>query len=338
MTALKKYDRLEAPGVWSASPDAQRVNVIVSLGEATLTITNMSDTALTHWSLAAVRRINPGERPARFSPSDEVFEELEVDDDTMIDGIERVRKVVERRRDRPGRLRGWITGGGLALLIIGGVTWLPGALQNYTTAVVPAPTRAAIGQRILTRIGRVAGQQCDGVLARSALEALGRRVLGADAPRLIVLSSGVQAATHLPGNITLLNRALIEDFEEADVVAGFILAEDQRRHMTDPVFAFLDHAGTGTTIRLLTTGEVTNEAIDAYAEWLLTSEPAPLTAADLLPRFEEAGIRSTPYAYALDLTGEKTISLIEADPVPLAAALPLLSDGDWVRLQGICGE
>lgn len=207
MTALKKYDRLEAPGIWCASPDAQRVNVVVSLGEAALTISDQSDTALTHWSLAAVRRINPGKRPARFAPSEEVFEELEVDDDTMIDGIERVRKVVEKRRHQPGRLRGWVAAGVFLALLAGGIFWLPGAMRSYATQVVPAPTRAAIGQHILNRIGRVAGPQCNGILARSALEALGRRVIGADAPQLIILSSGVAAATHLPGNITLLNRA-----------------------------------------------------------------------------------------------------------------------------------
>lgn len=338
MTALTKYDRLEAPGVWCASPEAQRVNVIVSLGEASLTISDMSDTALTHWSLAAVRRINPGERPARFAPSEEVFEELEMDDDTMIQGIERVRKTVEKRRRTPGRLRHLIGSAVLSALVLGGIFWLPDALRSYTATVVGAPTRDAIGQRILNRIGRIAGRQCDGVLARSSLKTLGRRVLGENAPRLIVLSSGVQAASHLPGNITLLNRALIEDYEEPDVVAGFILAEDERRRQNDPMLALLTHSGLVATAQLLTTGALPNEVIDSYAEWLLTSSPTPLTAEALLPRFAEAGLRSTPYAYALDLTGERTLPLIEADPVPLAASTPLLSDGDWVQLQGICGE
>ncbi len=338
MTALKEYERLEAPGVWCASPEAQRVNVIVSLGEAALTISDMSDRALTHWSLAAVHRINPGERPARFSPSDEVYEDLEIDDDLMIAGIERVRKTVERRQRTPGRLRHMIGTGMLAALALVAVFWLPNALNRYTATVVGPPTRAAIGQKILNRIGRVTGKQCDGIFARSALEALGRRVLGANAPRLIVLSSGVQAAAHLPGNITLLNRALIEDYEEPDVVAGFILAEDQRRRQNDPMLPLLSHAGLMATVRLLTTGALPDDVIDSYAEWLLTSASDPLTADDLLPRFSEAGIRSTPYAYALDITGEQTLPLIEADPVPLSAATPLLSDGDWVRLQGICGE
>ena len=64
MTALSDYQRLEAPGVWRPSPDAQRRDVIVSLGDATLVLSDQKDAALAHWSLAAVERRNPGRMPA----------------------------------------------------------------------------------------------------------------------------------------------------------------------------------------------------------------------------------------------------------------------------------
>ncbi|MCK8482750.1 hypothetical protein MUY21_01755 [Aliiroseovarius sp. S2029] len=338
MTALTKYQRLEAAGLWRADTQAQRRDVIVSLGDATLTITDTHETALTHWSLPAILRLNPSERPARYAPGDDATEELEIDDDTMIRAIEKVRRVVERRRPHPGRLRHWITAGLFCLLLMLGVFWMPGALRSYTVSVVPDPTRDAIGQRILDRIGRVAGQHCDGHEGLEALDRLQSRVLNSADTRVIVLSGGVQTATHLPGRITLLNRALIEDYEEPDVVAGFLLAEDLRRQNTDPMNALLEHAGLKATAQLLTTGDLPDSVIDSYAEDLLTAPPAPLDQSALLARFEQAGVRSTPYAYALDLTGETTLDLIEADPVPLAEATPLLTDANWVRLQGICGE
>ena len=53
---------------------------------------------------------------------------------------------------------------------------------------------------------------------------------------------------------------------------------------------------------------------------------------------ETAEVSSAPYAYALDLTGETTLPLIEADPYAgSATGRQVLRDGDWVRLQGICG-
>lgn len=43
MTALREYDRLEATGLWRPGPEEQRREVVVSIGEATLVITDMRD-------------------------------------------------------------------------------------------------------------------------------------------------------------------------------------------------------------------------------------------------------------------------------------------------------
>ena len=64
MTAFREYERLEATGLWRATPEAQRREVLVSVGEATLTISDFQGRALTHWSLAAILRKNPGRMPA----------------------------------------------------------------------------------------------------------------------------------------------------------------------------------------------------------------------------------------------------------------------------------
>lgn len=74
-----------------------------------------------------------------------------------------------------------------------------------------------------------------------------------------------------------------------------------------------------------------------YARHLLTQDEEPLPDETLLNGFESWSVRSTPYAYALDVTGESTLGLIEADPFASEAPPPILSDADWLRLQGICG-
>ena len=66
MTALKKYARLEATGLWRQTPEDQRREVVVSIGDATLVISNTNDTALTHWSLAAIERAGTSDDPATF--------------------------------------------------------------------------------------------------------------------------------------------------------------------------------------------------------------------------------------------------------------------------------
>lgn len=67
MTALNQYERLEAFGVWRETPKAQLRDVVVSFGDATLILTDpRSNVPLTHWSLPAVTRLNPGAMPARL--------------------------------------------------------------------------------------------------------------------------------------------------------------------------------------------------------------------------------------------------------------------------------
>ena len=48
MTVLAKYQRLECDAIWRAASDAQRQNVFVSLGDATLVIHDGADSALAH--------------------------------------------------------------------------------------------------------------------------------------------------------------------------------------------------------------------------------------------------------------------------------------------------
>ncbi|WP_368074472.1 hypothetical protein [Celeribacter baekdonensis] len=59
MIALTEFDRLEASALWRPEGDTQRVEVIVSVGEATLTLSDIKGRVLTHWSLPAVIRVSP---------------------------------------------------------------------------------------------------------------------------------------------------------------------------------------------------------------------------------------------------------------------------------------
>ena len=79
-TALKKYQKLESPGLWREAPELQRREVVVAFGEASLTLSDpRTDSALSHWSLPAVERLNPGETPALYSPGRDALETLELD-------------------------------------------------------------------------------------------------------------------------------------------------------------------------------------------------------------------------------------------------------------------
>ncbi|MGB8624390.1 MAG: hypothetical protein WCD16_16390, partial [Paracoccaceae bacterium] len=148
MTALSEFQRLECPGLWREGPEAQRRDVIVSFGDASLVISDTREQALTHWSLAAVERLNPGARPALYGPGAEDGEVLEIEDEVMIGAIAKVIGAIERARPRQGRLRAVLLGSGLALVVGAMVFWMPGALRRHTVSVVPPTLRAEIGQRL----------------------------------------------------------------------------------------------------------------------------------------------------------------------------------------------
>ena len=338
MTALSDFARLEAAGIWRETEGAQRRDVIVSLGEASLTIFDMKDTALTHWSLAAVERLNPRESPALYSPGPESGEELELSDDTIIDAIERVRSAVARRRPRSGRLRLAIMGGALALVLALGVFWLPDALIRHTASVVPPVARAAIGARLLSEIEKLTGPACVSAGGQVALSHLAERLFDTGNLRLVVLPDGLTGTAHLPGRTILLGRGLVEDHEDAEPAAGYLLAEVARIRALDPLLQLLRSAGPRAAFRLLTTGRLDDRTYRDHAAALIRAPRPPVGAAVLLPMFRAADLSSRPYAMARDISGETVLPLIEGDPFPQGTPRPVLSDGDWLRLQAICGE
>lgn len=337
MTALTEYQRLETTGLWRETPDSQRKEVIVSLGDATLVISTLAETALSHWSLPAIKRLNSGKIPALYAPDGEADELLEISDPDMIEAIERVRSVIEKRRPHPGRLRLWL-GGALSLVtLLICIIWLPGTLMRQTAGMLPAASRTDIGQEILADMADLSGRPCAGSGGVAAMRDLSNAVFGSHAPQLIVLPSTAQATASLPGNIIVVNRSLVEDYEGPDVLAGFLLVEDLRRRMRDPMLHLLQQSGLLATGRLLTTGEIDSSHLRAHAARLLTTDPFPVDTAQILIRFEQAGISTEPYAYALDLTGETVLDLIEGNPMRGRLRAPLMSDQRWISLQEICG-
>lgn len=338
-TALKQYQKLESPGLWREAPELRRREVIVAFGEASLTLGDpRTEAALSHWSLPAVERLNPGEMPALYAPGADALETLELDDPTMIAALEKVRSALAAERPKPWRLRGGLLIAGTALVLGLALTFVPGALVDHTAAMVPSGMRKSIGRVALADLSRVAGAPCAEPSGLAALDRFGKRVFGADPPQIVVLRDGSAKALHLPGNIIALHRSLIETQDSGEVAAGFALAEAERAARGDPLAPLLDHAGLRATFGLLTSGRLDPASVTGYGRDLLLMTPDPLPDAALLARFATAGIASSPYARALDPTGESTIGLIEADPFAHAATHPVTTAADWVSLQAICAE
>lgn len=338
MTALVRYQRLEARGLWRDLPEAQRREVVVALGEASLVMTDpRSNAPLAHWSLPALRRINPGQVPAIFTPGEDASESLELDDPDMVSALETVHNAIESARARPGRLRGTILGATLAGVLAAGVFLVPDAVVRHTASVLPPATRAAIGRIALEDMARLTGAPCAGDAGRTALSRLSARLFPNEAPvDLYVVREALSGAVYLPDRRVVLSEALLAEAEGPEMAAGHVLAAWTRAMAQDQMVGLLDHAGLVATFRLLTSGSLPPKAVAGYADTLLRSPPALPAADPLLARMRAAEVPSGPFAFSVDPTGESVLSLIEADPFPGGAPRPLMPDADWVALQDIC--
>jgi len=342
MTALKKYQRLECPGLWRETALAQRREVVVGFREATLVLADpRTDTALTQWSLPAIQRLNPGEDPAIYAPAPDSPETLEIEEPEMVVALETVRGVVERAQSRPGRLRGLVVAGGTALIVLVGLFWLPGALASHTASALPEATRAEIGMAALADLSRLTGAPCDAPLGVRAAEKLSDRLFGPEGPRILILPDGLSGPASLPGGLILLPRSAVEDADGPERAAGLALVQAMLDEEKDPMVPVLRQAGTVATFRLLTSGRLDPQSLHGLGEVLLRAQTPGVVPVDpevLLPKFEAAGVPSSAYAYAVDPTGETTLTLIEADPFKGSPPDLLVPDGDWISLQAICGS
>ncbi|AWD22802.1 hypothetical protein [Fuscovulum blasticum] len=340
MTALKKYQRLESTGLWRAGPGGQRQEVIVRLGEATLMLTDpRSEQVLSHWSLPAVTRQNPGVRPALFVPGEDADETLEIDDDDMIAALKTVQAAVRQATPRPGRLRAALIGGTTLAIVLIVTLVLPGVLKRHTASALPAAKRAEIGQLALDDVIRLTGKPCDGSLGLPALARLSERVFGPeDTPILYILPEGLRHPAHLPGGVILLPRDLI-DQDTPEALAGAALAEGVASRAADPLAPILDHVGLKATFGLLTSGQLPDDALQSYGEDVLRDNAsAAVPDAVLIEAAKTAQVPLSAYARWRDPSGTTTAGLLEGDPYRGLMPTPILPDDDWIALQSVCSD
>lgn len=334
MTALKEYDRLEATALWRPARDEQRREVVLSLGDLTLLITDLQDRVLAHWSLPGMRRVNPGRTPAIFHPRGNPGETLEIDAGTMVEALDRILGQIDRESPHPGRLRRLLLTGTAVVAAVFAFGVLPGLLRNHALRIVPAATVNATGERLLTRIRKSTGATCANPAGVAVLGQLSHALLGdTGAPRrLLVVSEAVPAILSLPGGITLINRDLIEAQDNPDILTGYLLADHVGQSEMPPMQALLEDAGLLATLRLLSTGNLPDSVLEQHARTLLSSPrswpgPAPLAA-----EFSARQVPLAPFVQALGRAAPEGYATLSDS----ATAAPLLPDADWLRLQTIC--
>ena len=343
MTALEKYARLEGVGLWRPAPDAQRRDVVVRFGKASLALSDSrSGAVLAHWSLPAVARLNPGVTPALYAPDPreaDAGETLELDDETLIDALETISRALNPPA-RAHRLRRALGALVLGLALLAGWLWFPALLANQAASIAPQASRAQIGRMALDHMPQDLpdARLCGHPAGRQALATLRARILGGGYRASVIAGVDGFESAHLPGRVILLSEALLLRLDAPEALAGYLLAEALAIEAEDPLHDALRHAGARATMTLLRTGQLPERALDGYLADRIARPRASPDPQALAEGLAAQGLSVQPYALSL---GESEAALAEAladqpRPTPPEAASRLLTDGQWLSLQGIC--
>lgn len=332
MTALKKFERLESLGLWKEDELAQRREVIVSFGDSTLVISDKNENALSHWSLAAVRRVGKG-KPVRYAPDGNTSENIEIDDDTMVAAIDAIRTSLRRGQPRAGLLRWSLTAIMFACILALGLFWLPNALVSYATRVLPDAKVRELGNLTLKNVHGLTGSPCETPEGRRSLSILHDRLIGSEQGQIYIVDIGSRDSAYLPANIILISRRLVENYTGPEVAAGFVLMEKANADFKPAHEKFFELAGTANTMRFLLTGELSKDAIDAFVTQQVVKDTTLPPSPELLSLFELANMSSKPFATVTDLPEDHP--LVINGPIS-EQTRPLLKDQDWLALQNIC--
>lgn len=333
MTALHQYSRLEAAGLWRSGPQAQRREVIVGLREATIVLLDpKSDTPLAQWSLPAIVRAGGFEAFVIYASHDDLNETLEIDDPAMIAALDKVRGALDRRRNRPRRLRMALLAGVSTALLAAVVGWMPVQLYAFVAHRLPEAARSDIAAMALADIITISGSPCLGRAGVQAANDLARRLLPSGGATIAVLPEGLTQPTTLPDGMILLPYSLVERLDGPDSLAGVVLAQRALTAQSDPLLAALRHAGLLATLRLMSSGTLPAGALGGYGLKLAGAQAAQPDAGALYSAFAQLRINSAPYAAVANLADFATLP----NPAPNGSTPPVLDDAAFLAMQYMC--
>ncbi len=333
MAKLSDFQRLETHGVWRDSATDPGRRVVVLLDEKFLTFVSMNNRPLTHWSIDAVRRINPGELPAHYTPDESGDERIELADELFVSVLQELVEPKPETTDaaEPQKWPGRAVAAALVLAVFCGLILASDRIAGGMAGLVPAAERLEIGDRILAHLTEIAGPECQSAAGNNALSVLERRLF--DGGKSIRVIRGMpQTTAHLPGNILILSGAVLARNSQTAAVAGHLLQEYLRAEQADSMAELLRFAGIGAAVKLTFRDSIDDEMLRRFAETLIGGQPAKVSESALLEQFQRAGFPSSPFARATRSLG----LLLAKDPYKGRSFRPLLNDNAWFDLKGIC--
>lgn len=333
MKKLEEYLRLESHAWWRVSMEDAGQPVVVTLSKNHLTIVSKYDQPLAHWSLHAIRQVNPGELPATFTPDvHDGGETIEINNaeivDILCEQLTSDRDEIQNQSSATWSLPVYV----LVLLaaLTGAIYYFSAPIAASLAGYISASERSLIGERTFVHVHQTVGERCRTMVDDRVLAKLGDKMFGGDA-EIRVIHSEHKITAHLPGEILIVSDALLHDHDQFPVIGGYLLEENLRRYQMDSVATLFRTVGLLSTVRFILQGQLNESDLAAFAEMQIFKEKMPVDPDHLVQSFQSIGLPILPYAYARGLT-ELTTSRHRNNVI----AAPLLRDREWLDLQNIC--
>jgi len=267
-------------------------------------------------------------------------------------------------RERPGRILFWSAAAAVSILLC--VFVLLPILAERLTPLIPASYERRLGTAVDNQIRTIfSGKICKEPLGLAALERLVAQLRGAQGSQVdvdvLVLESTLPNAVALPGGRIYLFKALLDEAESVDEIAGVLAHEIGHVAHRDGLRKLIQAGGTSYLLGLLL-GDVTGGgaivvvsrylvdsaysreaevAADNFAGRTMTALGRPAhPMALLLKRIEgedegEGNDSGIPAFLSTHPVTDQRLKALEKQ-VPPRQGAPLLSDEQWRALKEIC--
>lgn len=282
-TALERYARLEALGLWRETPDDPGREVVVAFGAATLVLSDVTERPLGHWALAGVSALRREGGATVFSMTPDGDETLAIRDPEMIAAIAAVSRHGTAPSGRSRRWWRWLRRAAVLVIVAGVVAGVavvaaPRALPTAARSLVPPGREGPLADALLAAIVARAGTPpCAG--AEDVLARVATAIDPIDPPTLRVVDLGGKPLVALPGRTLLLDRGALGP-EDRDPIAALARAALGR----DATMAVLQAAGPAADLRFAATGRFSDADLSRIAGALLSGDGAESIQAETRPK------------------------------------------------------
>lgn len=231
MTAIDKYIRLEAIGKWRSGPNEPTREVVVSFGNATLQLTGLDDTPLSHWALRAVKRIGSKGSGIIYSADSQGDETLLIDDAEMIRAITAVTFEIGQAKPAKSRFKkfAWL---GVLLATIILLSQSPPLIYTWAVKLTSPVRMQEFSEQMQTQLFQSTDFTCTDSRATRALADFSQALFSDFPPRIVVLKGDANTASGLSDSFVYLSVEPVLAAENASVLAAMIAVDyamSQRR-------------------------------------------------------------------------------------------------------------